>query len=52
MPVARRIGLKIDVRRASREDAIFTRHWPPFLVFCRSVRLSVFRLIVLRTYAQ
>jgi hypothetical protein len=24
MPITRRIGLKIDVLRASREDAIFT----------------------------
>jgi hypothetical protein len=26
MPVARRIGLKIDVFRAAREHAIFTGH--------------------------
>ena len=29
MPVARRIGLKIDVLRAACEDAIFTGHGPP-----------------------
>ena len=29
MPVARWIGLKIDVLRATREDAIFTGHGPP-----------------------
>jgi hypothetical protein len=29
MPVARRIGLEIDVLRATSEDAIFTGHGPP-----------------------
>jgi hypothetical protein len=29
VPVARRIGLKIDVAGAARKDAIFTGHWPP-----------------------
>jgi hypothetical protein len=29
MPVARRIGLKIDVLGAASEDAIFTGHGPP-----------------------
>jgi len=29
MPVARRIGLKIDVLRAAREGAIFAGHGPP-----------------------
>jgi hypothetical protein len=29
MPVVLRIGLKIDVFRATREDAIFTGHGPP-----------------------
>ena len=32
MPVARRIGLKIDVFGAASEDAIFTGHGPPFLL--------------------
>ncbi len=29
MPVARRVGLKIDVCRPAREDAIVTGHAPP-----------------------
>ena len=33
VPVARRIGLKIDVFRAACEDAIFTGHGPPSVVF-------------------
>src|SRR5439155_18122089 len=31
MPVARRIGLKIDMPSATSEDAIFTGHGPPHL---------------------
>jgi hypothetical protein len=30
VPVARRIGLEIDVCRASRKRAIFPGHRPPF----------------------
>ena len=39
MPVARRIGLEIDVLRAACEDAIFTGHGPPlsFLVLLDSL---------------
>ena len=33
VPVARRIGLKIDVARATCEDAIFTGHGPPLTLF-------------------
>jgi hypothetical protein len=29
MPITRRLGLEIDVFRATREDAIFTGHGPP-----------------------
>src|SRR3984957_1190238 len=32
MPVARRIGLKIDVLGAASKDAIFTGHGPPSFV--------------------
>ena len=32
MPIARRIGLKIDVFGTAREDAIFTGHGPTFLL--------------------
>jgi hypothetical protein len=35
VPVAPRIGLKIDVFRAACEDAIFTGHEPPSIVFLR-----------------
>ena len=33
MPVARRIGLEIDVLGAARENAIFTGHGPPLLCY-------------------
>jgi hypothetical protein len=33
MPVARRIGLKIDVFGAASKDAIFTGHGPSLLLF-------------------
>ena len=33
MPVARRIGLKIDVPGAASKDAIFTGHGPPLSGF-------------------
>ena len=34
VPVARRIGLKIDVFRPACEDAIFARHEPPLSLLC------------------
>ena len=43
--VARRIGLKIDVLRAACEDAIFTGHEPPFIVFSSLVVFLKLRLV-------
>ena len=45
VPVALRIGLKIDVFRAACEDAIFTGHEPPSVVFSS---LVVFKLCLVR----
>src|SRR5258706_16169160 len=40
MPVARRIGLKIDMPGAISEDAIFTGHGLPYLFFGYSVNMN------------